>query len=264
MLIPIFVWSIIPFTLNLPSLFEKSLSFLVIVRNYIGISVHNLWFLWAVYLLSFIIMIIRVFCKDNIILYLALWVLSNFINDKYNMFLYAYMYPFFVLGYLYNTKDWKKIEIKGSQFYCAIIFVGMAFLLLLNFFSYDKYIYISKFCVFGKESIYYQLYINLYRFIIGIAGSIFFMLVLFKIYQYKKNCLNFEAFYNIGRNSIGIYIISVSVINPILFFISRKLIGFNIFYCLLESFIVLSLSYLFSVAIKKMKKLNIFLFGGRV
>lgn len=142
MVIPIFVWSILPLVASIYGSFNEGLGFLVIIKKYISISVHNLWFLWAVFLLSCIVVVIHTFYQDNTMLYMILWILSNFISDELNVFLYTYMYPFFVLGYLYNTRGWKCKVIKWSNSYYSIILLGIVFAILLSFFSYDKYIYI--------------------------------------------------------------------------------------------------------------------------
>ena len=261
---PIFVWSIIPFVVFLVDSYGDGLGILLIIKKYVSISVHNLWFLWAVFLLSCTVVIVRTFGKDNIVFYIILWLFSNFLIDKYNIFLYAYMYPFFVLGYLYNVKGWKDKLIAWSQSYLLIILSGTVFTLLLSVFTYDKYIYTSKFCILGKENVYYQLAINSYRFIIGLIGSIFIMLILFKVYQQRKSDLILKALCNIGRNSLGIYIVSVSVFNEILLRISVYWADFNVFRTVTESFIVLALSYLCTLVIKRYRVSNTFLLGGRI
>lgn len=124
-------------------------------------------------------------------------------------------------------------------------------------------IYISKFCILGKDIIH-QLHINLYRFFIGLLGSVFFVQVLYKIFQYKNNKLILETLCKSGQNSIGIYIISVSVINKILLRVSYNLQTFNILSLLIESFLVFVLSYLCTLAIKNNKVANAILLGGRI
>lgn len=264
LLIPIFAWSIIPFAIFLVESYSLGLGMLLIIKKYVSISVHNLWFLWAVFLLSCTVVIVRKFGRDNIAIYLILWILSNFVVDKYNIFLYAYMYPFFVLGYLYNVNDLNTKLFKWAQSNHAIILLGIAYVLLLCFFSYDKYIYTSYYSVFGKENVFYQLAVNAYRFIIGLVGSIFVLLFLFKIFQYNKGTSICKILCNIGRNSLGIYVVSVSIFNEILLSISASCTGFTMLRVFIESLIVLVLSYYSTFFIKKFRILNILLLGGRV
>lgn len=96
----------------------------------------NCWFLWAIFFCSLVVLLVSKFFKDNILIYLLGFLITFFVPDSHNLFLYKFMYPYFLIGYFFNKAGIfiKLTQIKAS--YKSIIGVesGIVFVILLYFF----------------------------------------------------------------------------------------------------------------------------------
>lgn len=170
------------------------------------------------------------------------------------------MYPYFLIGYYWNENR-EKFKDK-NEFKLFILFL-IAFGILIFQYNYDTYIYTSKYSlIFNSNPIKDQFLINVYRFIIGLIGSICILYIisyLNKILSQNSNIR--KVIENLGRESLGIYIIS-----GYLFLIMSK-INFtnelNYFYTLFQSIFLIILCLILLYFIKKIKLLNIILLGGK-
>lgn len=116
LLLPIFLWN------SLYLIIRNSIDFIdgkpVLLKEEILSYFTALWFLWALFWCSIIVLFVNRWFRDNIFIYIALLIVMLFIPGIYGINLYVYMYPYFVVGYMGNKyqitdklKSWLK---KGS------------------------------------------------------------------------------------------------------------------------------------------------------
>ena len=120
-----------------------------------------------------------------------------------------WMYPYFLTGFLLSENRDAILQVKlrkgNSVKYLAIILYPV----LIHFFHYKDYIYTSGISLLGSDyGIIGQLQINIFRWILGYAGSIF-MVVLLQLSFHKppiKDVL-FRLFGKLGQVTLQVYII---------------------------------------------------------
>ena len=131
------------------------------------------------------------------------------------------MFPYFVSGYLFNKYSYsnKIAELKsptliGLSIVLVLLYIGLYF----NF-KNDYYIYKTGTCILTHKSIdFYKLYIDIYRYTIGAIGSVSVLLIqwLFITKKIVKKSWLTSLIVNIGRRSLGIYIISEPFLNMLI------------------------------------------------
>ena len=168
------------------------------------------------------------------------------------------MYFYFIIGYL--SKKHNIIEKINKYINNKTLIVNsILFILLLLFMNKNTYIYTSGMNILSN---YKQLIIDLYRFLLGLIGSTE-VLLLINILQNKLNDNIKNKLIYLGKNTLGIYIIS-SIIHPfILPLITKNLSNINYLFILLESIIILVISITAIELIKKNKYTNKFLLGEK-
>ena len=173
------------------------------------------------------------------------------------------MYPYFVLGYLYNKSNLSSIiTAKNFNKSSVLILLGILFVVMLCFYQKDMYIYTTGHCI--CDHIAYQLYVDLYRYVVGLVGSIFVLLLIYRISEHpiiKKTLKPNGAIAYIGKNTMAIYVISTFINLYILKRISYTALGFPIVF--VETFCVLVLCLLINYVIGKNKLLKRLLLGAK-
>lgn len=264
LVIPILCWNTIPIVCYIAQLIiNDNFSILVAIKYAIGYNIGSFWFLWAVFGCSCIVILISKAFKDRLWVYVFLFLMTFVIPDDFNIFLYKYMYPFFVVGYLYgknNLKEkWMNIYSKKS----VVVLLGLTFVALLCFFNKDSFIYTSGYTLLGRDWAT-QLYIDLYRFVVGFVGSGFAIVSLYNIYKVstvRKWIRSNKIILTIGQNSLGIYIVSTFINVFILTEVTKSLMGVNVVFIAIETVGVLILSILITKAIQRSNFLNMYLLG---
>lgn len=262
LLVPICVWSLIPFSIKLIDNWE--IGIFKMIKLYISTAVRELWFLWAVFYCSLIVLVINRYMKDNIIIYILGFVTTFLITDERNFSLYKYMYPFFVLGYFYGKhgkrmKEWWQ-QVKNRK--VLILFLLSMYILLFAFYDYDSYIYTSGYSVLGKD-VLKQIGIDMYRLIIGFVGSLVVIIFVDNIYSLIKGKKTAGIMTYIGRNSMGIYVISGAIFTYILPEITTNILDINYLVVLLESVLIIGISLIINSGLKKNKIISGLFLGGR-
>ena len=126
------------------------------------------------------------------------------------------------------------------------------------FYNKDSYIYTTGYCILHGD-ITKQIIIDIYRFSIGLSGSISVIILLFNILnKFRLNLLVF-----IGKYSLGIYIISGLIFSYIFPYFNIYIKSVNYVYTILETIGVILLSLIVTLIIKKSNFLNKLLLGGR-
>ncbi len=263
LLVPIIIWSVIPISLFISRVIKhgipEEITFIDTVQKVINIITNNLWFLWAVLYNSLIVLFVHKALKDNLWAYAVIFILLFFAPDA--MHLHCFMYPYFVLGYLYNKRFGQSKTIKNPQQkgggWLPLAITGAIFFVMLLFFERKHYIYISHYNILNGNTIH-QLGINIYRFTIGLVGSLFILLGTKELHKLIGDRRGVLAY--LGRNTIGIYIIS-SYLNTLLLDICKKIGGPNYVYIIIESTVIIALSLSVVALIKRSRTASKLLLG---
>ncbi|MFJ5759264.1 acyltransferase family protein [Neobacillus sp. NPDC093182] len=232
------------------------------VKHLISSIIYNLWFLWAIFFSSMLVIVVNKFFKDNVIVYCIILSILLLFPDIYNAHLYKYMYPYFVGGYLYKKYRIDE-QISHLSFRAKSIgFTSLAlvFIILLPFFNYESYIYTSKISLLGKD-IMNQLGINIYRWLIGFIGSTF-IICLVVMFDKVFNLLN-VVIIKLGQNSLGIYIISTLFINTQILLPLTENYELGILLMIVETIFILVVCYFATEVIKYFRLTNRLMLGGR-
>ena len=187
-------------------------------------NLSSLWFLWSLLTLVIIVSInlkITVSVRVRIIVFLFSVILLLTMPCTTHT---IYMFPYFTAGFVFSMMRYKHKE-KVDQYsaYLKYIFL-LLFPLMLCFFRKKHYIYTTG--LYSPEKTVFEcMRINLFRWGIGFAGSIFIFVILDFIYKYTLyNAVGrrvWGCFENIGKYSLQIYCISVLVVSSYLSPIAR-------------------------------------------
>ena len=259
LLIPILAWS---FAYNIVNdlVVGKSIFSISFVKQCIWYAIGSFWFLWALFYCSFIIIFVSRFCRDSLLVYSAILILTFIIPDSYNIYLYKYMYPFFVIGYMTNkNKEYFK---RMRENHLIWILSAVCFCCMLLLYNEETYIYVSKYRVLGHEEPIKMFFIDVFRFVIGLLGSILTIRFLSVVYEKIPPQIS-EKVELVGKYSLGIYIISGFLFPLVLVPLSANFNGINYFVLLVETAFITILSFVFTIVIKKIPITNFFLLGGR-
>jgi len=221
----------------------------------------KLWFLWAVLICSLIVGLAHRFLNDNIFIYLLIFVLTFFITDIINMNLYKFMYVFFVIGFLFNKHNGiKLLKLKGIPLIISLC--AVLYFIMMHFYTKDYSIYVTGSYILNKENMLYQVYVNFYRIVVALLGCSVIIFVFVLISKYIKGWLE-EILVFIGKNTMGIYIISYLIDIYILINITANLSDINYLLTVLGTVAILAVSCLIIMALKRISLLNKLLLGGR-
>ncbi len=261
LILPIISWNAIYYFAHYIYNFQN-ISFLYELKHYISSVFMSFWFLWAVFWNSLVLIIVRKYLKDNPIVYILIFIVLLFIPDSYNLSLYKFMYPYYVIGYYFNKINGLDLlkKLKVNQISQTFL-VGVVFVALFLFYKRETFIYVSGHTLIGSGSMD-KLIIIAYRFIIGIIGSTFIILILNTIYKHfavaRKILKLFVVF---GIESLGIYIVS-NYLNIILTRITPDL-TLNYWITIGESLAIIIVSLGIIKIIKLNRFSNLLLLGGR-
>lgn len=265
LIIPLVSWSIFSLCIDVCKVLlgniSNSITAMWIIKKLISNFIYGPWFLWAIWWCSLVILIIKEFFNDSIIIYIFGCLLTFFLPDVLNLALYKFMWPFFLIAYMFNSYGWKNKMKKVYSDKYFIILVSVLFLVLLFFYDYDKYIYTSGYTIIGKNPIT-QIYNNFFRFAIGMVGSITIMYIIYALTNRLPRRVNCFLAY-IGKNTLGIYIISGYIFTEILCTVTSQLKGINYFFIFIEALCILYTSIIVTVLFKKNKLTSRLLLGGR-
>lgn len=221
---------------------------------------HSLWFLPAMFLSSIIVLLIeKIKFKYKDLLYIIITIIMMILPNYLYFPLYFYMFPYFVVGYLYNkfnlSTKLNKIRNNSLVMFLLVILFGVA----LSFYNYDSYIYTSSLSILNDKR---QILIDLYRFIIGFLGIIVIVYISGFIYEKCKNKI-LILIEKIGKLSIGIYILSC-YFNIYVFI--KLASGFepNLFVWIIETLVTLTMFYLVTNIIDKVPILSKYILGKEV
>ena len=262
LLVPIAIWSIPVTFIDIIKYSPERLNPWDFIKTYLNEFIGQFWFLWAVLLCSVVVLIVNRFLKDSIIVYVVIFGLTFVIPNIIMVDeLYRFMFPLFVLAYLickYNILE----NLSVRKIYAITIVSMVVFIALLIFYDRESYIYISGHSLIHKQNWLHQLFVDIYRIVIGIASSIFFWGLFSIISKYIKGIVS-KVLLCLGTNTMGIYILSFFISVYILPEVVKEYIGLNYGLALLESILTLAVCIILILLIKKVRILDKLLLGGR-
>ena len=251
LVLPIFVWTILQNILLF--ICGKNDSFNLF--SSIDYSFSNWTFLWALFIIILLVMLIEKAYNGKLAFYIALIILTNLLNEPRLNFMF-YLLPYFIIGYKVNRyKDVLKKYINLKTLIISSVVLTVLFVVMLKHFNYPNYIYTSEYYVVNNIE---NLANNLFRFSVGLIGS---YLACTYIYIIRKLLQKTRIFTILGRNTLGIYIISCVLNGIVLMDGITKDFEFSYINVIVESIIMLLVSCLLTIIIKKSKILSRTLFG---
>lgn len=224
------------------------------------------WFLHSILYFSIIIFIVKNIFKDSMKVYIIIFLISLIIP---NVVFYMgtstilFLYPFLIGGYFFAKHQEKILKEVEKKYNFILSLVTLLFGSLLFLFQENYYIYVSGLNIFKTKlgvSTQHQLYIDVFRISAGLIGSIFILLVFYKIYTLIKVKKVYDAFVYMGKNSLEIYcfqeLIIIFILKPLSFNFEKSYI-INFF----ETIIVILLCVFINEILNKYKVLKKIHFG---
>lgn len=187
-------------------------------RNGIVYILTNLWFLWAILICFLLVCMMHYMMKDSLAVYVVIFILMFVTPDGLGLGVYKYMIPYYLTGFYYHKQleisgcaaIWKRPD-KKKQDILLLLGSGILFMVMFFFFDDRYFIYLTGYKLLGKE-IGAQLWIDGYRFLIGMVSSIFFIMLWSLMTRNKAVCRSSRVLAYIGKRSLGMYILSGYVI----------------------------------------------------
>lgn len=274
LLIPIMLWSIIPYVIRLVQGDERGVW--LVVRAYFTTCIGNFWFLWAVFYCSLIVLAVRHCVGDRMFVYVLLAVVMLFTPDFNRLQLYKFMYGYFVVGYMLGKHNFiEKITCTKKKFCCIAAGLIIAYICLMFLFDRNCYIYTSGYTLL-RDDVLRQLCIDIFRFATGLVGcAIVLILAILVRNVSRKICAGnnksaantfqkaMDILAYIGRNTLGIYIVSTLIFSYIVKPLAWKINGINYFLVVLEAVVVLAASLGITGQVRKIQVLGRLLLGRR-
>ena len=211
MLYPILMCSILNFLLT------NGVVFLIRRKELGELSLGGLWFLWSVLAVSVVAALAVKVTKrpalQGLLLTAGIVAVAVFPCREKNVF----MYPYFVIGYLYSRNE-ERLK-KFLPYFGAAGLAG--FIVMRFFYRKEHYIYVSG--IFGGETLTDSLKIDLFRWGIGLCGSVAAVWLFSLLYQLLKGrfCAGVER---LGKDSLAVYALSTSLLSYWMEIISRRVL----------------------------------------
>lgn len=178
LIIPIFSWGTIFYLfqniINYCSKRNSSLS----ISGYLR-SLNGTWFLWSLLIISCIVAVLNRI-KKKIIRNIMLTVGIIFVLIAPNPTMNLYMYPYFVIGFLFNEyKSGVLDKLKKIGHLILLIYP-----IILIFYKNRDYIYTTGINPLVSEyGVVNQIGIDIYRWCVGLFGSVFVLILTYIIIQ---------------------------------------------------------------------------------
>lgn len=259
LLIPIIAWPLIPVgIIILKAYIHHSTTDRIILS--IGETIFTYyWFLWAILFNSVIVWLVHRFLDDSILGHLVIGIGFYFVPTILNVHLWIFMYPYFVVGYLWNKNGVQIKRIENHKIITTCL-LGAVDIALFLFYNSDSFIYTTGITVRSLT----RFRIDLYRYAIGFVGSALVIWVVYILYQKiesKAFWLNRGLTY-CGQISLTIYIIDCLLNSYVL---PRMTNGFTLNYgiAFVETIVVMLICISIDYIIKKVPVARRVLPGSR-
>ena len=167
--------------------------------NQVVNEIWDVWYLWSLFFCTVAALIIGQMPNKItrfIVLLLSFILLYYMPNGEFNVFLF----PYFLIGYILGKRE--NIPIK----YCCLSLI--MFPVLLMYYSKEHYIYVSgitRMC--GDLGVGRQIFIDVFRWVIGLTGSISVITIVKLFLGYLSNESRIrKTFCELGKYTLEIYV----------------------------------------------------------
>ena len=166
-----------------------------------------LWFLWSILICSVFTAVAFKTGKFKFVAVVLMFFLAFLLpNSEYT----AFLYPFFVFGFIFHEKE---DNFKKLWDYKLMYLIFVVYAILLLFYEEKHYIYTTGINIFtSKYSWIKQLYIDVYRYIMGFLGIFSVFLIIKKTQRFYSSFLN-RVISFFGKKSLEIYIIQCMAVS---------------------------------------------------
>jgi fucose 4-O-acetylase-like acetyltransferase len=170
LLIPTVAWSIIIYLAvslvpSVLGLGDRTLSLRQLLVDGVQIGTTELWFLWVLLIANVLVLFVHAIFKDNILVYLATAVLLLVLPSGFPAYMLAFLYPFFVIGYLFHRFQPRTARIAPS----VALVCAAAFPVMVLFYGRSIFVYVTGTSLW-TSAFSSQIGIDVFRFAIGLVG----------------------------------------------------------------------------------------------
>lgn len=209
LLLPVLCWTILEYLVKISrQIISREFTSDYLLQSFVNRLVTNLWFLWAIFWCSLIVLLVEKVLNGSLLIYGLILLAALFVPSRYNFHLYFFMYPYFTAGFLFNKLDgatqYRRL-VKKDLYALLVALAVFAFLFL--FFNRNSYIYTTGIDLLGGRGIATQLDTDIYRWCIGFSGSIV-VIVLCKMICDKRQGAVIKGVAHFGQLSLGIYVLN--------------------------------------------------------
>ena len=182
--------------------------------DYYAVLIRTLWFLQAVFFSCLAVLAVNRFIRSypvQLLVYLALCAAFLFVPDFACSTGTKFMFPCFIAGLYMNRwgvdQKYKSLSCRPLLFFAMVVTFGV----LLHFFSFGQTFYNRSVYLFsGIDSPAALLYDDIFRVVIGLAGSFAAMALLYEFFSRLPQGGPVPAFLGLlGRNTLVFYCIHV-------------------------------------------------------
>ena len=227
---------------------------------------NSLWFFWAMIIITMFVCVVHKYFKSHWAGYVVAIVITLSLPNVYPLRAYVHLLPVFLLGYL-AASDKVKNALGGGkpivvQSVLFVIVLGL-YLIMFPYFDFDDMIYFSRYSLASSDDIGRDIVKDLFRFSIGIMGSIGTLLalnVLIRLRMLKGRSLSYLSI--IGNMTFGLFVfqdLMLMILNPIAKHLNSEYYILNSFI----SFVVIFITALLLTIMAEKSKLTRFLFLGK-
>jgi len=265
LLVPIFSWSVIDYGIRSVILHKvHSYGVLSFAKKIVGTCAYNMWFLWALFYCTIIVVLMcKLSPKKCCLCFAAFMVCMLITPDVLNFGNYKFMFPYFFIFYMFGRAGmWGRLKLL-SMSKLLILFAATLFVysFAMRFWENTYYIYTTGISLIGKDASK-QVLIDVIRWGTGFCGVIFVMAICLIFDRFFASAWKTSYLANFGKASLGIYAISNTVF---LYFVpyATDAWNFNWGRTAAISAMVLLFTYLLNNTIARISFLDVLLLGGR-
>ena len=147
---------------------------------------NTLWFITSVFFNSLIVLLCNKYAKDSLLLYGVVFIISLFIPNYHGYNLYVFMLPYFLCGYYYNKTGGIKGKMNWKMIITGFFSLVIIFSILLYHYGTNDYAYTSGTFIIKNHMISMsQIYTDIFRWLIGLIGSLCVILLIVLILKRK-------------------------------------------------------------------------------
>ena len=289
---PIFLWTVFEYVrgyiLNKGQGYE-GVGFSEFAISFLSYFLTNLWFLWAILICLIIVFFMHFYLNDNVLLYMFGFLLLWIIPDAANLGVYKYLMPYYIgafyINKLLNKRHPDKNDVREPQKEPAetgdnadisgriygivtrftdgykekpvryLIISAVLFALLFLFYNEKAFIYLTGYRLV-RSNWYKQIVIDVYRFVIGLVGSAFFMMLWDRLVE-KAGDYKWPVLRTFGVNSLGVYILQGYYILIVMASYTNNMTGIRWYHIPIETIIICAVSLISAIILGKIPFLRI-------